>query len=507
MKRSTTIFASQRAVQSAKLLIEISYTNPSFNLLRPAHSYTQPEQASPRSLFYKLDTALAQRHLLRPPPFTFIPVVFLNTEQVSTFPSRLLTVMAEDSLLEVLLPELQQRILVHLESLDTLYALIRASPRFLQVFRLNREKILSTVALGWFHPAVQPEAIAVAKLAHLQHQSQQDSQSKRDTAADLCRTFPLEIHIWRETTNTGSFITHLCKLERVVRFFLADYLRNTLPILDQLGQSQDLDILPVYPPYNPAFLPQLSSTEIGRLQRAFCRLELYRRLFSRCSHDFPDGIHNCLMDPALEPAEQVTLFLQDLPPYQITELGCIRDYLFRRLRGICDDLESEAVRTLPLKAMTFRRNDEAARWQSPLYVFTTQAHHQQLEHLEHLISLGLPYIKQIIESSGDKQRDLFLHYVYGSVLCHFETDFLSKAIESLGRNPSFRDQPLCDREKEFTPECDENGYSELPQGWLWGHYHQQPYLVCNTVYKGLRDWGYVFWDYDRLQKSGILRRE
>ena len=415
--------------------------------------------------------------------------------------------MTEDSALEVLSPELQQRILLHLKSLETLYALIRASPRFLQVFRLNRETTLSTIALGQFHPAVQPEAIAVAKLAHLQHQSQQDSQSKRDTAVELCHTFPLQIQSWCEPNSLGPAVTHLCKLEKVIRFFLVDYVRNTLPILDQLGQSQDLDILSDYPPNNHVLLPQLSSTETGRLQRAFCRMELYRRLFSRCSHDPPYDIHTCLRDPPLEPAEQAALFLRDLPAFQITELGCIRDYLFRRLRGIFDELENEAVRTLPLKAMTFRRFDEAARWRSPLYVFTTQAQHEQSDHLEHLIALGLPYIRQIFESSGNEQRDLFLHYIYGSVLFHFESDFLSKAFEGLGRNPSFRDYKLSDKKTEFTPACDENGYSELPQGWLWGHYQRQPYLVCDRAHKGLRDWGYVFWDYDRLQKSGILRRE
>ena len=415
--------------------------------------------------------------------------------------------MAQDSALELLSPELQQKILLHLESIDTLYALIHASPRFLQVFRLNQETTLSTIALGYFHPAVQAEAIAVAKLAHLQHQSQQDGQSKRDTALELCHTFPLRLPPRCETKNLGPIVTHLCKLQRVVRFFLDDYVRNTLPILDQLGQSQDLDVLPVYPPYSQASLPRLSSTETGRLQRAFCRIELYRRLFSRCSHDSPDGIHTCLRDPPLEPAEQATLFLRDLPAYQITELGCVRDYLFRRLRGICDDLENEAVRTLPLEAMTFKRYDEAARWRSPLYVFTTQAQHQQSEHLEHLISLGLPYIKQIIESSGIRQQNVFLHYIYGSVLFHFETDFLSMAIQGLGRNPSFRDYKVSERKKDFTPACDEDGYSDVPQGWLWGHYQRQPYLVCDKGHKGLRDWGYVFWDYDRLQNSGILRRE
>ena len=418
--------------------------------------------------------------------------------------------MHTDSALEMLSPELQQKVLLLLEDLGTLNNLIRASPRFYQVFRLNKSTILSTIALGQFHPAVQPEAMAIAKLAHFQDQTQRHPQLQRDMAVDFCDTFPTQTLSWCESNDLGPVSTHLCKLERNVRFFMADYVRNTLPILDQLGQSLDLDILSEYPPYSRRIKFQLSSTEIGRLQRAFCRIEIYRRLFSRCSHDSPHGIHKCIMNSRLTAAQQATLFLQDLPPFQITEIACIRDYLFRRLRGILDDLENEAVQTLPLKAMTFRRFDEAARWRSPLYVFTTDAHHELENHLEHLISLGLPYLRGILQSTGEEQREWFLHYVRGvEILSHFERHFLSKALQSLGPNPN----AIVDYnaysfiKKDFTPACDENGYSELPQGWLWGHYHLPPYGLLNTGHKGLRDWGYVFWDYDRLHESGILRRE
>lgn len=204
------------------------------------------------------------------------------------------------------------------------------------------------------------------------------------------------------------------------------------------------------------------------------------------------------------------MFLQDLPAFQISEIACVRDYLFRRLRGIYDELENEAVRTLPVDTMTFEEYDEAAMWRSPFYVFTTHAQHLQEEHLEHLVSLGLPYIRRILEATGDEQRDLFLHYVgVGFVVGHLERDFLSKALQSLGPNPHARHdyKRFLEIEKDFTPAHDENGYSELPQGWLWGHHHLQPSKLLDQAYKGLRDWGYVFWDYDRLQKSGILRRD
>lgn len=309
--------------------------------------------------------------------------------------------MGTDSALELLSPELQQAILLHLDDLDTLYALIRASPRFHQVFRLNKDSTLTTITLCQFHPAVRPEALAVATLEQIQSQSQRDAQSQRDTAVRLCETFPSGIHLWCQSNPLETVSTYLCKLHRDINFFIDDYTRNTLPILHQLGQSQDYQILSEYPPYNDTFYSPLSSTEIARLQRAFCRFELYRLLFSRCSHDIHNGIHKCIRVSPLKPEEQATEFFRDLPAFQITEISCVRDYLYRRLRGIWNQLEDDAVHTLPLKEMAFEDYDEAARWRSPLYLFTTQALPVQEEHLEHLLSLGLPYVRRILKSSGD----------------------------------------------------------------------------------------------------------
>ena len=413
--------------------------------------------------------------------------------------------------LEVLSPEIQQQILSKLDDIDALHALIRASPRLYQVFQLNKDTILSTIALNQFHPAVRPEALAVARLAQFQQQSDMDMQSRRDTAIKFCDTFPNQIYQWGKPDTLESVPTRLCKLARAIRFFIDDYTQNTLPILDQLGQSRDHEILSEYPPYSHVPDPQLSSTEIGRLQRAFCRFELYRHLFSRCLPDVHDGMHKCpdITEPPMMAAEQANIFLQKLPPFQITEIACIKDYLSRRLRGILVKLEDEAVTSLPLKAVTFKWFDETAKLRSPFYIFTTEALHEQKEHLEHLMSLGLAYIRRIIQSIGDEQRDLFLHYIGSSLIFHFEREFISKALQSLGLNPdaSHWYNDFQHREKEFTPACDENGYSELPQGWLWGHYHLQPSKISDGRHKGLRDWGYVFWDFDRLQQSGVLRRE
>ncbi len=208
--------------------------------------------------------------------------------------------MPGDSALELLSPELQQKILLQSETLDNLYALIRSSPRFYQVFRLNRETTLSSIALCQFHPAVQSEAVAIAKLEQLQRLSEQDAQSQRHIAMSFCDKFPTQIQQW---CGSGEVSVDLCKIDRTMKFFTSDYARSTLPILEQLGHSRDLEILSENRPYNHFSYPQLSSTEIGRLQRAFCRFELYRCLFSRCSQDPYHGAHKCIYPAPLTTTE------------------------------------------------------------------------------------------------------------------------------------------------------------------------------------------------------------
>ena len=145
-----------------------------------------------------------------------------------------------------------------------------------------------------------------------------------------------------------------CKLNRDAKFHINNYARNTLSILHQLGQSQDHKILSEYPPHNDIFDPRLSSTEIEKLQRAFYRFELYKNLFSKCSHDIYNETHKCIKLPPLTAQEQTNIFLRKLLVFQITEITCIRDYLYRRLRGTLDQLENEAVRTMSLETSAMR---------------------------------------------------------------------------------------------------------------------------------------------------------
>lgn len=408
--------------------------------------------------------------------------------------------MAQKDALEMFVPELQLQILLEVPTPEDLHSLIRASPRLLQVFLLKKDAVLSAVARRQFHPAVISDALFFARI------SQHEHPIPRDTVLELCEIYPGELH--EGTVIPIPMSIALCKLARNVKFLIEDYARNTLPLMEELGRSLDVHVLPEYQPENPVSYSQLSDSEIGRLQRAFCRFEIYRYLFARCSPELDHDTRQCLLRASLSPAEQASLFLEKFPDFQVTEINCIRDYMFRRLRGICRHLEDQAFESLPIKTFLFDQNGdvETAEWFSGVYLFTNSGKPYQKDHLEYLMSLGLAYICRVFESTGEEQKNLFIRHIPRDVIRHLETQFITKAIDSLGDNPAYTELLLPEEELPFPYPYDVSAGVDLdiPDSWQWAHPRSPPFDLKDSTLKGLRDWGFVFWDRDRLRESGIL---
>lgn len=408
--------------------------------------------------------------------------------------------MPEDCTLDTLLPELQLHLLFVSDTPDNLHNLIHASPCLYQVFLLNKENILSAMARQLFHPAVLPEALTFAKISQLKQPL------SREDARSFSHIKPCKLREWEDETSSASESAALCKLASSVNYFVEDFARNTLPIMKAVGQSQDVEVLTEYKSGELMAHSRLSRSEIGRLQRAFCRFETYRYALARCSTALNHDNTDCGLDPSIDSEEQAILYLEKYADYQITEIHCVRDYIFRRLRGVCSQLESEAVDALISEDFEFDEKEcdvECAELDSGLYLFTDSGKSWQKAHLEHLMSLGLPYIRQILESTGKKRRDLFIRHIPNAVLNHLETNFMTEAIERLGRNPARESMSLlADRPSEY--EFHQEHELEVPEAWKWAYPDVPPILLRDSSLKGLRDWGFVFWDYERLQKSGIL---
>ena len=118
--------------------------------------------------------------------------------------------------------------------------------------------------------------------------------------------------------------------------------------------------------------------------------------------------------------------------------------------------------------------------------------------------LGLTYVRRLLESAGDERQSLLLRTV-SRCYSQDDRDFITAA---LGLD-SFTDHNglygCYDRGVDSY--LDGESRLDLPPGWLWAHKDGYYHGVIDLRAKGLRDWGYVFWDLERLQKAGVLDLE
>lgn len=418
--------------------------------------------------------------------------------------------MASQSALERLWPEIQLQILVHLDSFQTLRKLIAASPRMHHVLQLNRKMVLSTLARQQFDSTAVRAALAIEKLYQIQ-----DPPFSEDT---VLRFFELDSHELGDLSNSTlplSVSTKLVKLDGVVRFFIEDYAQNTLPILVQLKESEKPTIKTEYKRDCHSPKPELSESESKRLRRSFCQFEIYRQLFGRFSSDFNDNVRQCYYEAPLSAYRQGELFFQNKPAYQATEIACIRDYLYRRLRGVFDQVEDDIVQELQAGCPNPKDKYDGLDWDwnnggghqylaDDMDYFGYYGKYRQEFHIEYLLMLGLPYIRRILESTGDKRRNLLLCNE-SDCLGSIRKDFITSA---LGLDPlaGCNERYGCfDRNVDSC--LDEISKVHLSCGWLWGQTEYYYRGLVDVSAKGLRDWGYVFWDTDRLLKAGVLDLE
>lgn len=170
-------------------------------------------------------------------------------------------------------------------------------------------------------------------------------------------------------------------------------------------------------------------------------------------------------------------------------------------------MEDETVQKLQADGFNLPEGLERDHWEFINFEFTYVGRYSQQQQIEHLLSLGLPYVQRLFESTGDQGRELFLHHPRHKG-AHRGPRFLTEALYFLG--PSGLLPKVCVY-PNLTRSCSEESSEDISQGWYWslrrGNFHRASDLLFCDYTKGLRDWGYVFWDYVRLRESGILSRE
>ena len=422
--------------------------------------------------------------------------------------------MAGQSALEQLCPELQIQILSYSDCIATLHNLIHASPRLYHIFRSNKEYTLSSLARGQCHYIEIYGALLIDRLSLLE--------KPPFSRENVLRCFEQDPHLRHQALTVVlplSVSICLIRFDTTVRFFIDDYSRNTLPILTQLKDSAEFIIQTCYTPQEDGPPLHLSNSESSRLRRAFHRFEMYRQLVARCSSEQDHSDYKtrpCLANPSLTVFEQGQLFFQNTPPYEVAEVACIRNYLCRRIRGIFDLAEDAAVDALQAACPSPKTLQEARDWNSitgegygvfyddACLLFSILGKPDQGYHIEHLLSLGLPYIQTLMQAIG-RERELLLLRQGINCYAKHEYRFLTAAL-GLDLYTPHSEKYGWPRRK-MSPLLIERNRCQAPPGWLWAHADGYHSGLVDRSWGWLRDWGYVFWDFERLQNAGVLDRK
>ncbi|KAL8704696.1 MAG: hypothetical protein Q9201_002158 [Fulgogasparrea decipioides] len=375
--------------------------------------------------------------------------------------------------LESLSPELQAQIMRNLDAVSTLYSLLRASPRFYQVFRSRKEYLLTQLAFQQFHPDIIHDVWNLAKASQIPQ------------PADRYQVWEY-LNLLRRDDGSGqvqiplSMIISLCKLIPSIGWFIQDYRRRSLEFLanfvTQLELKQDSRHL----------YSDLSAIEAGRIQRAFCRLETFRYLFAAAKGAEINSDY----------FSQAQRFLNFYAPDEVEEIACIRDYLIRRLWDTFESIEDDALQEDgpggPIQ--------ELGQQRKPHDWFSPGAKVQHLLFMEYLVSQGLPFLQKVFESDGVRRAELVIPNSW--VREDYISDVLTHPVPPSSVPQDF-DAGSYDGEGEFVGD----DLDALSQGLLWANRDKVPSDYGRRSFQGLRQWGYLFWDKKRLQASGVLDKE
>ncbi len=387
--------------------------------------------------------------------------------------------------LEALHPEIQELIISHLPTVQSLHSLIRASPRFYQVFRSHKKIALSRLLRRQFHAAVLSDALTVVQASQLERPR------TRENVVAFLQGFPLKPERVESATSISlPDCIALCQLYRKLNFFINDLHQRSTVLLIQRSPRK-VNNPPERLAMNTVLRSPLSDVEAGRLQRAFCRFETFRLLFSS-----PHSTESPLTVP-----EQAQMFLEAFADWEIEEIACVRDYLVRRLSQVFDQLEDEFVLGVRTGTVGWRRRTLPDKWDSQHHWFSVSAKDDHASYMETLLSLGLPFLRQVFQSVGEKRKALVIHNSEN------KGNFLTAALTKPNKR-EFAIREYSDAHRSgLMPVFNGDTLQGCNGGWMWGHAYCLRLMWAEGIMRGLRDWGYVFWDMERLESSGFLDME
>ena len=383
---------------------------------------------------------------------------------------------------ELLPPELQCHILKRLPDWKTLYALIQASPRHLEVYRRSKEGVLAHITRNCITPSVFPIAFDV-----LEMRQQREPHGNRPAVLSFLKSFlqesPGHPDLSLETSKT------LLQFHDVVEFFISDLTTTRLAIINGYTHPEQRQSPKTVIDTSESY--DLSVVERSRLARALYYLELYGQLFYT-----PERPEN-----QITVVEQATMFLERLKDWELEEFLCIRTYLIEKLTVFLNQVEDDFLEEFIDEGPSLA-NGHYQRWDNDDMFFSTTCHGaMQRNWIEGCLTRGLAELKEMfIASTSEERLDAIGDEGYPRM-------GLRQALKEISDHPR---RARSSWEMELNSDAAfHDDVETYNAGCLWAMRclgqprHANPY---DREFDTLRRIGYSIWDHERLARLGILSK-
>jgi len=404
--------------------------------------------------------------------------------------------------LEDMVPDVLFLMLLNAPSMQILWGFIRASPRMYGVFRNQRDVILSTVVTREIGHGIMGDAQSALR-------------SSRFNARGLLKQQALEwIAKYRAamTSNTvssraslGPEALPLWRIHQDVKFFAELFVSERLHIV--AGGFRIFSVTESTAQRDNG-LDGLSNTEKMRIYRAIYRYAIYGNLFY-----FDEGRPGTVKSDLLYAQEQSHSFLTLFPAWQVEELSCINDFIHDKILEKWQEVEDDFYAFLkdhPHFGDPGREDQYNSRWEDDFFSQSIKADYYE-EWQRYFATLTLSELREIFTAKANALLTIVKRHAN-----RFPHDFLTEALDEDPYHVTFitpeyeaHEQAL---ESGIKVQFQEDAIDQPNEGWLWAHRYEPCNLYIESTRdfptgEGLRRFGYVFWDSDRLHDSGILQKE
>ena len=382
------------------------------------------------------------------------------------------------SIMEALPLELKLRILCQIPDTRTLSAIVHASPSYHQVYSRTRKKCLIAILAHQLGEEVLADAVLTSEAADV---------GEANHSPDGVEQWLMQNWIPRE--QQGSFFDEyllveaagLARLQKIIEALSTDFCAKALLAHPQSVRSRSSE-------------PEPSSTELKRIYRAFCRFEIYCRVFGWTKSN--SGRRN-----RINVADHYPCFLAKFKPWEVEEVTTVYRFIQDFYNTAFDDLgrayKSGRPVHVEMRCIGCRRGiglpDVFTRGGE--YVFIYKQGH---------VSYGLEFLYKVSTTASSQARCQLLEENLSTFYPSFD-----EAVTGFGR---ISELELRRSEGAASADVDEAPFSDGEEGpkagWAWAQHDESRHRHYNDKCReGKGGWAYMIWDRERLQRWGVLQAD